>query len=369
MVLMRRLLLALTLLASTTAAQTASPSSYQVSDITLYGVQERHAVFYGSSGTVRQGSKVLNLTRASGMAAGLEVPGSLRVNGQASLRLPVDKLGAAIIVRNREGLRLISRVALNAVYYYDGSRWFTLSGKTAGSQNLAVTPTPRASIFGAGALTQAEAETLGRYVTRKGGEVVVGVIPTLPISASLSPAPNAYRKTALLVQIGIRTLPDTSLNPIEPLPPVVNNPGDGSSNDTGNTSPGSGVTVMNMIGSGSQSLYAEQNLGVRLDANPEQFAATWQLVSGNQVPAPNAPFVDFTRSKVVTVFMGQKPTGGYGLKLLTSSLQNGTLRLTLEANEPAPGMFTTQVITSPYLMFEVGADVTTVAVELVPAIR
>jgi PrcB C-terminal len=366
MILMRRLLLALTLLASTTAAQTTAPTSYQVSDITLYGLQERHAIFYGTPGTVRQGSRGLNLTRGSSSASGLNVPNSLRVNGQASLRLPIDKLGAAIVVRTRAGLRLISRVPLTAVYYFDGSRWFTLSGRTAGSQNMSVTPTPRASIFGAGALNQSEAEAVGRYLTRRGGEVVVGVVPALPAAATLTPAPSAYRKTALVVQVGVRTLLDTSLNPIQPLPPVVNTPDTGSSN--GN--PGSsGATLMNMIGSGSQSLYAEQDLGVRLDATPEAFAATWQIVTGNQVPAPSAPFVDFTRSKVVTVFMGQKPTGGYGLKLLSSNLENGTLRLQLETSEPAPGVFTTQAITSPYLMFEVGADVSTVAVELVPAVR
>ncbi|NJK45316.1 MAG: hypothetical protein HC933_14515 [Pleurocapsa sp. SU_196_0] len=66
-------------------------------------------------------------------------------------------------------------------------------------------------MFGAGALTQTEAEVLGRYVTRKGGEVVIGVIPTVPNNASLSPAPSSYRKTALVVQSGVRTCPTRAL--------------------------------------------------------------------------------------------------------------------------------------------------------------
>jgi PrcB C-terminal len=363
---MKRMLLAV-LMSATALAQSPSPSSYQVADITLYGVQERHAIFYGSPGTLRQGAKTLNLTRASGAVTGLDVPGSLRVNKQPSLRLPVDQLGAAIVVRTRAGLRLISRVALGAVYYFDGSRWFTLSARSAGSQNLPVTPTPRASLFGAGALTQIEAEALGRYLTRKGGEIVVGVIPTLPNNASFSPAPSSYRKTALVVQSGVRTLPDTSLDPISPLPPVTSTPG--TDTGSGSTNGSSGTTLVNVIGNGSQSLYAEQELGVRLDTTREEFDVTWQLANGNRVPTPSAPFVDFTRSRIVTVFLGQKPTGGYGMRVLNSSVEGGTLRLQVETTEPAPGAILTQALTSPYVMLEVGADVSAVAVEIVPAVR
>jgi hypothetical protein len=219
-------------------------------------------------------------------------------------------------------------------------------------------------LFGAGALDRAEAEALGRYLTRKGGEVIVGVIPTTPSPATLAPAPSAYRRTALVVQMGVRDLPDTSQNPVEPLPPVVGNPGSGSS---AGDAPGN--TMVTMIGSGSQSQYQEEALGVRLDATPEEFASTWQIVSGFQVPAPSAPFVDFARSKVVTVFLGQKATGGYGMRLLTSNLENGTLRLLIETSEPGAGVITTQALTSPYLMLEVGREVNAVAVELVPVTR
>ncbi|NJK45315.1 MAG: hypothetical protein HC933_14510 [Pleurocapsa sp. SU_196_0] len=105
---MKRVLLAV-LMSATALAQSPSPSSYQVSDITLYGMQERHAIFYGSPGTLRQGANTLSLTRASGAATGLNVLGSLRVNNQTSLRLPVDQLGAAIVVRTaRSALDLSS---------------------------------------------------------------------------------------------------------------------------------------------------------------------------------------------------------------------------------------------------------------------
>ncbi|NJK45317.1 MAG: protease complex subunit PrcB family protein, partial [Pleurocapsa sp. SU_196_0] len=115
---------------------------------------------------------------------------------------------------------------------------------------------------------------------------------------------------------------------------------------------------MNVIGNGSQSLYAEQELSVRLDATREEFDVTWQLANGVQVPARSAPFVDFARSRIVTVFLGQKPTGGYGMRVLNSSVEAGTLRLQIETTEPAPGAILTQALTSPYVMLEVGVDVT-----------
>ena len=94
---MKRLLL-LSVLGVTAAAQSVTaPASYRVSDITLYGIDERHAVFYGDAGTIRLGGNALNLTKASpqGNASGLRLPDTLRVMGAASLALPAQKIGRA----------------------------------------------------------------------------------------------------------------------------------------------------------------------------------------------------------------------------------------------------------------------------------
>ncbi len=370
---MKRFLLALFLTTAGVAQTQVAPASYRVADITLYGLDERVAVFYGEPGSLKQGANTLTLTKPNGVVAGLDVAGSLRVGGSGSLALPAPKLTAFNLIRGTEGLRLITRVPLTAVYLYTDSKWFTLTGPISGGQNLPVYQTPRASLYGAGGLSLNEAAALSRYLNSKGPELVVGVIPTTPSPVTFSPAPSSYRSTALSVQVGVRDVPSA--------PPVVlNNPPVAPDAPSSGTLPWTNPapstesstilnTSVNMISSGSQSQFQGTDLETRLDSTPEDFAATWALVSGGQIPAQAAPFVDFTRSRVVTVFLGQKSTGGYGLQLLNASLNGDTLTLQLETSEPAPGRLLTQAFTSPYLMLEVDAGVNVVSVELVPVTR
>jgi PrcB C-terminal len=365
-------LLAVLLAAMTSAsiAQT-TPPKYNVSDITLYGLNERFALFSGEPGTIRQGAATLNLTRAVGTVTGLDVAGGLRVNGLGALPLPAPKLTAFNLTRSTEGLRLTTRVPLTAVYYFDGEGWFTLSEASSGGLDTIVRPVTRAGLYGAGTMTLLEAKALEGYLRGQNSQIVIGVIPVAPSPASFIPAPQSYRRTALAVQLGVFDSGSpasaayfvslTDANPLPPQQPIFTNPSPVSSNSFFTT---------NTIGSGSQSAYTNQELSVRLDATPEAFDATWAIVSGNIVPATHAPFIDFERSKVVTVFLGQRATGGYGFRLLSANLEaNGTLQLTLETSEPRPGSITTQAFTSPYLMLEVSNQVTEVVVTLIPAQR
>ena len=340
---MKRLLL-LSVLGVTAAAQSlTAPKSYRVSDITLYGIDERHAVFYGDAGTIRLGGNTLNLTKAAAPAnaKGLQLPDSLRVMGAGSLALPAQTLTALTVFRNAGGLRLITRVPMTSVYYFDGKRWNTMSRTIAGQENVKVTPIPRNSIFGAGLLTNPEAIALGNYLTATKQEVVIGTGLSAPNPSPFTPAPQGYRSTALFVQIGIRDATDAAAAAAQ----VAMN--------------------VQVLQSGAQSLYEATTLDTRLSSSATEFGAVWQLAAGTQIPAPTAPSVDFTKQKVVTVFMGQKPTGGYGLRLVSSNLRRDTLRLLLESSAPAAGGVQTQVITSPYLMLTVDAGVKSVEVEVI----
>ncbi|MDR1726441.1 MAG: protease complex subunit PrcB family protein [Acidobacteriota bacterium] len=64
------------------------------------------------------------------------------------------------------------------------------------------------------------------------------------------------------------------------------------------------------------------------------------------------PEVDFDRYGVLLVRMGEKPTGGYGLRLLSdvAGVDGRTATVPIEWREPAPGSVTTQAITSPRLL-------------------
>ncbi len=62
--------------------------------------------------------------------------------------------------------------------------------------------------------------------------------------------------------------------------------------------------------------------------------------------------VSFTNEVVVQVNMGQKPTGGYSLKLAQeeAALDDGWVNIQLQWKQPAQGMMLTQALTSPCVM-------------------
>ena len=68
--------------------------------------------------------------------------------------------------------------------------------------------------------------------------------------------------------------------------------------------------------------------------------------------SPPVPTVDFDAEHVVTIQMGQKPTGGYGIELVEpdATLKDGEALIRLRWIEPAPGSIVTQILTSPCLI-------------------
>jgi hypothetical protein len=68
--------------------------------------------------------------------------------------------------------------------------------------------------------------------------------------------------------------------------------------------------------------------------------------------SPPVPEVDFDAEHVVTIQMGQKPTGGYGVELAEpdATLKDGEVLIRLRWIEPAPGSIVAQILTSPCLI-------------------
>jgi hypothetical protein len=92
---------------------------------------------------------------------------------------------------------------------------------------------------------------------------------------------------------------------------------------------------------------------VRLVADSDQLKrifieSKWRLVG----QSPPAPMVDYDAENVVTIQMGQKPTGGYGIELAEpdATLNDGEALIRLRWIEPAPGSIVTQILTSPCLI-------------------
>jgi hypothetical protein len=58
--------------------------------------------------------------------------------------------------------------------------------------------------------------------------------------------------------------------------------------------------------------------------------------------------VDFSKEMIVGVFLGSRPTPGYGVTIVSADEENGVLHVKYRETAPQPGMIAAQVITYPY---------------------
>jgi len=75
-----------------------------------------------------------------------------------------------------------------------------------------------------------------------------------------------------------------------------------------------------------------------------EFQTLWQQHS----PDRPLPKVDFPREMVVGVFLGTRPTAGFGVQIAGTHEEQGALVIEYRETRPARGLITAQVITSAY---------------------
>src|SRR4029079_1061906 len=65
---------------------------------------------------------------------------------------------------------------------------------------------------------------------------------------------------------------------------------------------------------------------------------------------PRAPLrtVDFDKELVAAVFLGEKPTGGYGVEISSAEVADRSLTIFLKETSPKPGAIVTQAINQPF---------------------
>jgi len=88
--------------------------------------------------------------------------------------------------------------------------------------------------------------------------------------------------------------------------------------------------------------------GIHIVREVGAWQAMWSALGRNQLPAQEAPTVDFQRELIALVTLGEKPTGGFGVRV--SGLRDDGDRWILEAEEvePASGSMQVQMLTSPF---------------------
>jgi hypothetical protein len=326
-------------------------ASYTVSDIVLLGLSERHVVFYDSQntfsrkveGSVAGRNQSLELKEASQNTRGFVVKGALEVGGLGSWQLPVaSSLPAFSASRYGERMLVKANTDLRSVYLWNGKNWFTVVERLNAGQQINAIPAPRDGLLGAGNLWRDEAVALENYLKARGA-FLVATLPDKSLDGNESrfePAPADLRRSVLAVQFGYEGM-WLGQTPA-PLNPVVD-----------------------ITASGAFSSHRDSEFLARVDSSPEDYARTWQLALGAQNPMPPAPKIDFFNRRMVTVFLGRKPTTGYGLVFKNATLERGVLQIVLEQRTPTGNNFT-NTPTSPFVMLEVAAqEISSVQIQLV----
>ncbi|GAA5512101.1 hypothetical protein Dcar01_00815 [Deinococcus carri] len=319
------------------------PGNLKVHEALLYGSsQERLVWVYGNLGGSAQSSVKLGGTAAelrSQVQDPLAVPGTLSVNGKAVYRLGTSTLTPKLsVTRDTRGL---FNVAMNeaggTVYYTDGRTWTRLNAGTGSG----VGGTPVSGLRGAGNLTDAEADALGTVLLNQGALAIAVLDPASVPDAPLSvePAPGEYRRTALYVQAGVPTVTATTGT-------VTTTPG----TPTGTAPTPGGRVNLTELASGSNA--SASTAAVQVATTQSALSALYNIAYGRQTGTPSVPSLPASDT-VVGVFLGQRATGGYGVRVTGATAQDDTLTLTVTVTAPGPGSITTQALTSPWTIVRV----------------
>jgi hypothetical protein len=76
----------------------------------------------------------------------------------------------------------------------------------------------------------------------------------------------------------------------------------------------------------------------------EEWAKLWREHAGERA----RPSVDFARDMVVGVFLGSRPTAGFGVQIVSAREDRGALVVQYRETRPPGGSISAQVLTSPY---------------------
>ncbi|BDP41444.1 hypothetical protein DAETH_14130 [Deinococcus aetherius] len=323
------------------------PGNLRVHEALLYGgTQERITWVYGDLRGSAQSSVKLGNTAVELRAQvpdPLAVAGSLSVNGKATYRLPTAAMTPKLaLTHDTQGLFNVTlNEAAGTVYFTDGRTWSRLSAPAgAGLRGTAV-----AGLRGAGNFTDAEADALSAALLNQGPLAVTVLneagVPDAPLA--VEPAPTEYRRTALYVLPNVRTVvAQGSATGSVTITPGAGQPGSVQAQ-------GARVTFTELA-SGTNAAVTDPT--VRVATSQGELSALYGLAYGRQTGVPAAPSLG-AGGTAVGIFLGQRPTGGYGVRVLGASTQGGVLTLTAEVRSPGPGSITTQALTSPWTIVRV----------------
>jgi len=299
-------------------------------EIFLYGFENaRYGYFYGSPTTLTIDGSELELSEGRTQGK-FVVPGALFAGGAPFLRRSLADIAPPTEVQRiplTTDLELQASQQVGPVVYFDGRSWFTLVESAEEGVRVRIAPKPRlARLRGLGQLTREEADAYADLLEQR-GPLVVTVLPEEMLERRSIDGLSEYLLTGLYVQVGVTT-------------------------DTAAFQPPAQSLQWEVLARGSQATGYQAPTFV-LVSDEDKLIGLWNRAYGSQLTIPPLPEVDFEHETLLAVFLGSKPTGGYGVVVDRVSVEGGDLFVDMRQTSPAEGTVTTQALTSPWLMLRV----------------
>jgi len=82
----------------------------------------------------------------------------------------------------------------------------------------------------------------------------------------------------------------------------------------------------------------------------ESLKQLYQSVNDEQIPR-----IDFTKERIVALFLGQKSSGGYSIKVKDVFEKGGKIYVSIQETAPKAGENATMAMTSPYTIIKINS--------------
>jgi hypothetical protein len=124
------------------------------------------------------------------------------------------------------------------------------------------------------------------------------------------------------------------------------------------------VVSFRVLDSGSRSGIAAPQEMVATSA--EEWERLWQAHQAGAFPQRPLPAVDFSTSLCVAIFAGERPTGGFEVKIEQVVESANGLEVTYRVSRPPAGAIVSQSLTSPFEIIAVASRQTPVRFRRLP---
>jgi hypothetical protein len=88
--------------------------------------------------------------------------------------------------------------------------------------------------------------------------------------------------------------------------------------------------------------------GEQVIQDAEVWKQVWGQVYRTSRPQPEPPKIDFDKQTVLAVFLGNRNTGGYSIRITAVKDTGKETEVHVQRSSPRPGDITTQALTQPY---------------------